>query len=201
MRRAFTLVEVMIVVGVTGLIMVIGLAPLVYSVRLMSDARAAFTEGNRERGAINAIAQDARELVSNGVSVSFRLFGRDALGGQEDYLLLWTLSPSYARLPMGTVVFGMPPDDILGGDYPKGLYRWLLSDDLRPSEVDVEELKPENGRMILAGVENVGFEALSGGEWLDEYTGDMPQALRVFLKYGSDSGKEEKTYDVWLPKS
>ncbi|MDR1019301.1 MAG: type II secretion system GspH family protein [Synergistaceae bacterium] len=201
MKKAFTLVEVMIVVGIAGLIMVVGLAPLVYSVRLMSEARAAFTEESRERNAVNAIAQGARELVSNGVSGSLRLLRNGPLEGRKDYLLLWTLSPSYARLPMGTIVFGMPPDSVLGDDYQKGLYRWLLSDDKRPGVINVDELKPENGRLILAGVENVGFDALSGGEWLDEYMGDMPQALRVFLKYGEERGEEEKNYDIWLPKS
>ncbi|MDR0648118.1 MAG: type II secretion system GspH family protein [Synergistaceae bacterium] len=201
MKRAFTLVEVIIVVGIAGLIMAVGLAPLVYSVRLMSEARAAFTAESRERNAINAIAQGARELVSGGVSGPLRLMRNDALGKRQDYLLLWTLFPSYARLPMGTVAFGVPQDSVLGGDYPKGLYRWLLSDDRRPGVINVDEFKPENGRLILAGVESVGFEALSGGEWLDEYTGDMPQALRVFLKYGKERGEEERNYDIWLPKS
>ncbi|MDR1515731.1 MAG: type II secretion system GspH family protein [Synergistaceae bacterium] len=201
-KRAFTLVEVMIVVGIAGLIMAVGLAPLVYSVRLMSETRAAFTAENRERYAINGIALDVRELVTNGVSSPFRLFHKDALGEPEDYLFLWTITPSYMRLPLGTVVFGIPPESVLGDDYRKGLYRWLLSGDLRPDEINVDDhLKPETGRLILAGVENVGFKALQDGEWVDEYTGGMPQALRISLKYGRDSGKEEKNYDVWLPKN
>jgi prepilin-type N-terminal cleavage/methylation domain-containing protein len=201
MRKAFTLVEVMIVVGIAGLIMVVGLAPLAYSVRLMSGTMAAFAAENRERYVINSIALDVRELVINGVSGPFRLYHGDALGGQRDYLFLWTLTPSYARLPLGTVVFGIPQNSVLGNDYQKGLYRWLLSGDLRPDDVDVDDLTPETGRLILAGVENVGFKALYGGEWVDEYSGEMPLGLRISLEYGEDSGKEEKNYDVWLPKN
>jgi prepilin-type N-terminal cleavage/methylation domain-containing protein len=209
MKKAFTLVEIMIVAGISAIIMTAGIAPLMYSARLMSEARASFTEDNRERHAVNGMLLDAREVIASGASRPFRLFHRDAVNGPEDYLMLWTITPSYARLPLGTVVFGVPPDGVLRDGYQEGLYRWLLSDDKRPEEVTMEDLTPERGRLVLAGVENVGFKVLSDGEWVDEYAGMMPQALRIFLKYGEDEdkadrkgedGERERNYDVWLPK-
>ncbi|MDR0615479.1 MAG: type II secretion system protein [Synergistaceae bacterium] len=204
MKKAFTLVEVMIVAGIAGIIMVAGIAPLMYSVRLMSETRASFTEESRERTAINRMILDVRDATSAGEPRPFRLLHRDALSGPEDYLVLWTLTPSYSRLPLSAVVFGMPPESVLQGDYEKGLYRWLLSDDKRPEEVTMDDLVPERGRLVLAGVENVEFKVLSDRDWVDEYSGGIPQALRVVLKYGKEadgSGEERvRNYDVWLPR-
>jgi prepilin-type N-terminal cleavage/methylation domain-containing protein len=199
-KKAFTLVEIMVVVGIAGVIMAVGVAPLVYSVRLMSETRAAFNEENRERYAINGVLLDAREIITLNSSGSMRLLHRDEIGMPEDFLILWTITPSYTRSPLGSVVFGAPPKSVLNDEYEKGLYRWLLSDDRRPEEITADDLTPERGRMVLAGVENVGFWALIDGEWVNDYVGGMPQALRIFLKYGDDRGKEEKNYDMWLPK-
>jgi prepilin-type N-terminal cleavage/methylation domain-containing protein len=199
-NRAFTLVEVIAVVAIVGIIMLIGIAPLIYSAGLMSETRAAFVEDNRERYVINGIAQDVREIISLGGTSAVRLIHRDDIKGPYDYLMLWTITPSYAMAPVGTVVFGMPPESVLAGDYGEGLYRWLLSDDKRPEAAALEDLEPERGRLILPGVVGVRFSVLDGKNWVDEYTGAMPQALRILIKYDDDSKEEEKTYDVWLPK-
>jgi prepilin-type N-terminal cleavage/methylation domain-containing protein len=200
-RRAFTLVEVTVVVGIVGVIMLVGIAPLVYSVRLMSDTRAAFAEGNRERSAVNRIALDARAVISlNGIATT-RVIHRDELAGPRDYLLLWTITPSYSLEPMGTVIFGVPPGSVLAKEYEHGLYRWTLSDDKHPDAVTIDDnLTSERGRLVLRGVQGVRFSALKDSEWLGEYSGDMPQALRILLRYGDDKDREEMAYDIWMPR-
>jgi len=198
MRRgsAFTLVEILLVVAIAGIILAAGLVPLMYTVRLMADTRAAFTLANSERNAVSRITMDARELISINETGVVNLLHGDKLEGESDYLALWTLTPSYAMAPVCAVVFGIPPKSVLN-DYEEGLYRWLLSDDKRPSDVTPGDLTPERGRLILRGVKGVRFSAMSGSEWADTYAGGMPQALKVGLEY---SDGKDKVYEVWLPK-
>jgi prepilin-type N-terminal cleavage/methylation domain-containing protein len=196
--RAFTLVEVLVVVGIAGIIVTIGLTPLTYTIKLMSDARTAFIEGNAERDAINRITLDVREVISLNGSGGMRLVHQDKSGEAHDYLMLWTLTPSYTMEPSGTVVVGIPDESVLDNDYDKGLYRWLLSDDKRPNDVTQEDMEKGSRRLILPDVKSVRFSILDGSEWVDEYTGPMPKAFRVLLNYGDDG--DEKAYDVWLPR-
>jgi prepilin-type N-terminal cleavage/methylation domain-containing protein len=196
--RAFTLVEILLVVGIAGIILAAGLVPLMYTARLMADTRAAFTLENGERSAVSRMTMDARELISINESGVVKLLRGDQLDADRDYLALWTLTPSYSMAPVCAVVFGLPPKSVMGNEYEEGLYRWLLSDDKKPADVTPDDLTPERGRLILRGVKGIRFSALSGSEWVDTYAGGMPQALRVGLDYGDD--KDERVYEVWLPK-
>ncbi|MDR1944517.1 MAG: type II secretion system GspH family protein [Synergistaceae bacterium] len=197
-EKAFVLVEILVVVGLIGILLSAGIVPVMYSARLLTVARAAFAEENRERFAVNRIILDVREVLTLNETSVVKLTHKDELGGANDRLSIWTITPTYSGAPAGTVVFGTPPRNILGDDYSEGLYRWLLSDDKRPDMAADDDLTAELGRLVLPGVKGVRFSILDGSVWVDDYNGGMPQALRIHLMYGDDEA--EKIYDVWMPK-
>jgi hypothetical protein len=202
--KAFTLVEVLLAAGIAGIMLAIGIVPLVYTMRLIKEARLTFAADNTEHSAISRITLDTRDVVTlNDLNV-VRLIHNDELEGPSDYLMLWTKTPSYSFEPAGVIVFGMPEKSVLGDDdYQEGLQRWTLSRDIALDLVTMDDLVPERAKVILPGVKGVRFSVLSGSEWVDEYSGSMPQALRILLNYESteeDEEDEERIYDIWLPK-
>ena len=196
-RRAFTLVEVMMVVAIAGMIMTAGLAPVVYTARLISEAQKSFRSDNTERKAINRLFRDAMETTSMNVTAQLRLIRQDKLeGGGDDLLMLWTITPSYSGRPAGSVVYGLARESVLRTDMPKGLYRWVVSKDILPDSLTMDDLDHSKPELVLPGVTGVRFSILESGRWFDDYRGGLPGALRVKLEYG----KREKIYESWLPK-
>ncbi|GHV27884.1 hypothetical protein FACS1894167_03710 [Synergistales bacterium] len=198
-RAAFTFVEIMVVVGIACLIAVIGLVPLMYTARTMSSGVKDFTKANREEDAVNSIYLDTRGVSSLLGGASVKVQHKEGLNDKRDYLFLRTLTPAQSMRPAGTVVYGLPPDELFDrSKYKDGLYRWLLSPDVTAGSSDITEFPFENSKLILDGVTGVRFLALSDQDWAESYSGGIPQALRIILTF-KDSA-EEKTYDVWLPK-
>lgn len=197
-REAFTLVEIMVVLGIAGVIIAAGIAPLMYTIRLLAETRNNFFAANRERLVVSRLFQETREITSNNASTPVKILHQDKLGSNgNDILLLWTTTPSYAGMPVGSVVYGIFQESVLKTDMPKGLYRWVLSGDIQPDTFVLDDLESENARLLLPNVEGIRFSALVDSEWVDDYSGNLPQALKITLEYNK---KEEKTYESWLPK-
>jgi hypothetical protein len=186
----------MLALAIGGMILTIGIAPLMYTARTISQTREDFTAANGERVAINRIFQDVRESVGLNVPSPVFIARRDSLGGVADNaLMVWTITPSYSNASMGSVIYSIPRNTVLGGDSEEGVYRWVLSDDAIPGSVNIEDLKPEDARLLLGGVRGISFLAFNGESWVDSYSGLLPRALRVTLQY--EDG--EVTYEDWLP--
>lgn len=196
-KTGFTLVEILVVVGIAGIIIAAAITPLTFSVRTIREAQKNFTANNKERFVINQLFQDAREVIGIQVSAPFKVIHRDGLGDRAgDTLLLWTKTPSYANGPVTCVVYRMSAQSISGSDLPEGLYRWVLSDDKQPDEIEEDDLKGEEGKLVLPGIEGVRFSAMESTEWVDDYAGPCPKALRVTLsREGNDF-----IYEGWLPQ-
>ncbi|MDR1915497.1 MAG: type II secretion system GspH family protein [Synergistaceae bacterium] len=195
-KEAFTLIEVLLVLGIAGMILAAGVAPLTYTIRTISDARQNFTANNMERTAVNRIFQDVRESIALNVQSPLFIVHRDGLGGKgNDLLMVWTITPSYANASIGSVVYGFPQRTVLGDDLEDGIYRWVLSDDTLPGSLNPEDLKPEAARLILRGLKGVSFNVLSGSSWEESYSGPLPKAFRVTLQY--DEG--DVVYEDMLP--
>lgn len=196
-RTGFTLVEVLVVVGIAGIIIVTAITPLTFSVRTVREAQKNFSANNRERFAVNQLFRDAREVMGIHAATPFRLIRGDELGGKaNDTLLLWTKTPAYTNASAGCVAYGRVQKSILGSDFPEGLYRWVLSDDRQPGKVEANDLDAEKGQLVLSGVEGVRFSVMDSGAWTDDYAGSCPQALRITLnKEGRDI-----VYEGWLPQ-
>lgn len=197
-RKAFTLVEIVVVLGIAGVIIAAGVAPLMYTIRLLAETRNNFFAANRERLVMSRLLQETREITVNNVSTPIKILHQDRLGNNgNDMLLLWTTTPSYSGMPVGSVVYGIFQESVLKMDMPKGLYRWVLSGDMQPDTFVLDDLEPENARLLLPDVEGIRFSALVDSEWVDDYSGNLPQALKITLEYQE---KEEQTYEGWLPK-
>ena len=57
------LVEMLIVVAITGIVITSGVALLVYTVRLLAEAQRDFKESGAERTAVNRLFSDVREMA------------------------------------------------------------------------------------------------------------------------------------------
>ncbi|MDR1650756.1 MAG: type II secretion system GspH family protein [Synergistaceae bacterium] len=194
-RAAFTLVEIMTALAIAGIIMTAGIAPLLYTVRIISLTRDAYTARNSEKFAINRIFSDAREILRLNMNVCLRIVPSGELGTDSDFLVVWTMTPSYAMRPMGSVVWGIPGMTLGNDALEGGLYRLVVSGDIPPASVKPGELDFKEGTLVLRGARTIKFSALDGSEWKDEYSGAGPPALRAAI----DSGYGENVYEETLP--
>ena len=69
----------------------------------------------------------------------------------DDLLLLWTMTPRYSGLPVGSVAYGIAKDSIVGEGKEEGLYRWVLSKDVQPSGFVEDDLKAASPKLVLPG--------------------------------------------------
>lgn len=196
-RAGFTLMEILVVVVIAGIVITSGVAPLVYTVRLLTEAQENFKASGAERAAVNRFFSDARELSSLHVDAPVKLIHRDKLGsGGNDLLLLWTVTPYYSGLPAGSVIYGIAKDSVVGEEMEEGLYRWTLSKDIPPGKFVEDDLENALPRLVLPGVTGVRFSVLGDMGWVSEYEGRVPKAIRIVLTYDG----REKVYENWLPR-
>jgi prepilin-type N-terminal cleavage/methylation domain-containing protein len=191
--RGFTLMEIMIALGIAAVIISAGVAPLLYTSRMISNARRGFSDSNRERAAANRIFADIREAdgLYGGNSVAIVSAGR-LESGESDFMIVRTAATSNTVAPLGSAVWGIPRETVLRRDFKPGLYRWAISDDIAPDLVKTGELSPDDGNLLLPGLESVSFEALVDSSWVEGYKGGIPKALRVSFGYlGHGTAYEE----------
>ena len=77
----------MIVVAITGIVITSGVAPLVYTVRLLAEAQRDFKESGAERTAVNRLFSDVREMALLHVRTPLKLIHKEKLGNRGDDLL------------------------------------------------------------------------------------------------------------------
>jgi hypothetical protein len=187
----------MIALAIGGIIIAAGIAPLMFTVRTLANARDNFARVNMERTAVTRIFQDVREMNPLNCDTPFRIVKSDIPGADDGrYFAVWTSTRSYYGLPTSSVVWGVPGESVLRAETRGGLYRWVISDDTMPRSLDVTALNPVSGSLTIPDVKSVSFSVLDGTEWNDSYEGASPRALRVNLKY--DDG--ESIYEEMLPR-
>jgi hypothetical protein len=196
MKKAFTVAEILVVIAITGIIAVTGIVPLMRTVRSLDSVRSSFAADSREMVVMDRMLNDMLGIVSVNAESPFRIMHDDKLERNADYLILWTNTPAYGFVPMGSVIYGVPETTILSDTFETGLYRWVLSGDKQPGSVTKDDLKQEEAYMAIPGVTGVAFNALSGSEWKNDYSGTLPRAFRVMFEYGS----MDVTYERWLPQ-
>lgn len=192
-RRAFTLVEVLVVLALFGLIAALAFGPSVAIVRGLETARKELAEEQVSGWLMGRMAAELRlspPTFPGGPGVV--LVHRDVLGGTADdrlaYWSDWGGEPGVRAWK----VFRPGP----GKDAPGGVYRWVLPPSA-PGEVDWDALDPERGKLIFGGAEALRISILSAetGEWGDDYSGPRPRGLRLEVSVG----KEEVFREDWLP--
>ena len=192
-QPGFTLLEIVIALGI-AVIVSAGIAPLLYSARMMSEARGVFAKSNKERSAANRIFADVRSSSGLNIKAPLKIAKFEAIEtGENDFLAVRALSTATDTAhPLGTAVWGVPGGVTVRGGFEPGLYRWIVSPDMTPSAVDATKLDPGDGTLVLPGAASVTFAVLRGSEWVRDYGGAMPRAFRVTFNYGDDSASYEE---------
>jgi hypothetical protein len=192
-RPAFTLIEILVVVGLTGLIAVTAFTPLVHTVGLLRDLELSFGREAALRVASSRIVDDMRQYQEGSRAPAVRLVRHDRLGGvADDVLLFWSVAPLRQGRPAGTIVYRL-------GARPgreKSLLRWTLPG-LRPGEINPAGLDEEEAQLVLQGLDGFRVAFLQDRRWVDEYGGGLPRAIRLTLTRGEVEG----VYEDWLPQA
>ncbi len=190
---AFTLAEVLVVVGLFGLIATLAFAPSVSLVRRLQDVR---RERSREQVTDYVLRRLPGEMrLSPGVypgGPAVVLLHKDVLGGDaDDRLAFWSDGGGIVGARAWRIIRPKA-----GREERDGLYRWILPLSA-PAAVDWEDLDPEKGQLLFAGAVSFRIGLLPSGEkeWVDEYAGPRPRALRIQIK----TEREEFSREDWLP--
>ncbi|MDO5114971.1 MAG: type II secretion system protein [Synergistaceae bacterium] len=195
---AFTLVEILLVVGLVGIIAAVALAPLVFTVRSLEDAQSRWGNLHNTASAADKIYSDVRRVIENPSFSVFRIIHKSGLTTEaDDRLVMWSAAPKYEGRNVGVVIYKVVAGNSLNGA-KSGLYRWvrdnvpsrnavsgdLLSraasdDESTPMDIDTDSLDPKDAKLILAGAEGVRFFVRQGKKWEQEYEGSLPPMLKT----------------------
>jgi prepilin-type N-terminal cleavage/methylation domain-containing protein len=176
-RRGMTLIEVLVALGICGLIATMALGPLMFVVNRTVSVPRTFAAEEASHRALRNIAFDARQTLP-GTGPALRISRRDTSGTRRDLVLFRSVAPTVRGTAAGTVAYTVDERGLLRLDIP-------LAD---PADVDLLTVALDDASPILAGVGGLKAEALSGGEWLSEYAGPLPDGLRLtlILKNGNE---------------
>ncbi|HQA54998.1 MAG TPA: prepilin-type N-terminal cleavage/methylation domain-containing protein [Synergistaceae bacterium] len=206
MRRheGFTLIEILLAVGLTGIIAVASLVPLVFTVQSLETVQKGWGKDVKVMEAAERIFRDTRNFAQCGPFPVFRIVHKEGLTIREDdRLLIWSAAPVKENRAPGLVVYKIVSSSGLN-KYKPGLYRWELpgwrpadgSDkETGPTALDTDNLRPEDGKMVLKDAEGLRLSVWSGESWSDEYTGELPKAMRITITLNG----RKQVYEDSLP--
>ncbi|MCC8057719.1 type II secretion system protein [Cloacibacillus sp.] len=214
MRRGvspgFTLIEIMLVVGLVGIIAAAALAPLVFTIRSLEDAQRRWGSSHNTAAAVDKIYSDIRRVIPNPSFSTFKIIHKSGFSTEaDDRLVMWSAAPKYEGKNVGVVVYKIVTKGILNNAKP-GLYRWVLanvpseatvsgdisgrspSEPDTPMDVNTDELDPKGAKLVLADAIGVKFYVWQGNKWAQEYDGKLPNLLKteIITKEGSYSHTE-----------
>lgn len=190
-KAGMALIEVLLAVGLVGIIAAAGLAPLIVTVRSLENAQARWGRRHNVPEAAEAIFRDLRHVIQNPSFDSVRIEHKERLSNEaDDRILMWSLSPKFEDKGAALVVYKVVPEDSFSKDEP-GLYRWVLFgrqpfEDMEnetaetPIEIDPDNLEADTGNLILSEAGGLRIYFPKGEEWEQkDYSGDIPEILRI----------------------
>lgn len=188
-RAGFTLVEILIVVMLSGMVAALALAPVVVTVRRVVEIQG---ERAGREGLSRALSFIGRDL-SGALRIEREpLVVRDHQafgGGEDDTLIVMTAALVPQGLPAGSVVYAIERGGPLRGDVLPGLYRWTFPGK-RPAELASADLRGEEGQLVLPGARTFSAELPGRGEERTKvWRGPLPVGL--WLAVGRGEGEEE----------
>ena len=192
--RAFTLIEILVALMLTGLLSALALAPVAMTVSQITKLQDDYSDQAALAKTVDFIARDlnrAIRLSSNVVTI----IDHEALGGwADDTLLIMSSAPNVQSLASGTVVYRIDDGGIMHEELA-GLYRWVIPGKL-PNEVNTEKLEVEDGQLVLPDVcefcvEIPGKNKDDNGK---QYAGPLPSGLYVKLVRG-----ERTNFHIYQP--
>ena len=199
----FTLIEIMIAVSIAAIIAVTAFAPLLLTIRSLEDTQKTWKVEDKERDAARGIFDDVRNAFTDLKYNSCRIKRNSVLGTDDNtVLIIWSRTPLKKGVPASVVVYKTVAGSAFT-DNSSGLYRWTVSTARKdsdeksedPTEIDTDILKPEAGKLLQKDVKSVTFSVKDKKEWVKEYSGSLPSALKITFVY--DKYKHE--YEDWFP--
>ncbi|NLD05266.1 MAG: hypothetical protein GX672_05145 [Synergistaceae bacterium] len=159
----------------------------------------------RTMEAADRIFYDARSFAPSDSFPIFRTIHKEGLTVREDdRLLVWSVAPVKENKAPGLIVYKIVATSGLN-KYEPGLYRWEIpgwrstakgsGEEAGPTALDTDSLRPEEGKMVLKDAEGLRFSVWSGKSWSDEYTGELPKAIRVTITLNG----RKQVYEDSLP--
>lgn len=204
--RGFTLIEIMLVVGLVGIIAVGAVTPLIYTIRSMEEAQERWGVSHNSSDAAARLFSDVRRVVPNPSFGSFRIIHKSSFGSNaDDRLVIWSAAPKYEGKNVGVVIYKIVAKDAFSDAKP-GLYRWVLAnvpseaavsgdnssgEEKGPMDTDTDKLDPKDGTMVLSDASSLALLIRKDDEWKHEYEGDLPKMLRIEI--GTPSGVYSET--------
>ena len=188
-QQAFTLIEILVAVMLTGILTTLALAPVVVTVRRVVDTQTEYTDFAALSRTMNFIARDlnsAMRMAPNVITIS----DHESLGGHDDdALLIMSTAPTAQNLPSGTLVYKVAEGGILHGNIIPGLYRWMFPGKV-PNVIKLDTLNPEDGQLVLPNVSGFSVEIPTGSHEDDRrktYSGALPAGIYIKLVRGERS--------------
>ena len=150
--RGFTLIEILLVVGLVGIIASAALAPLVVTVRSLEEAQARWGRRHNARDAADAMYRDLRLALRNPSFQSVRIIHEESLGNDaDDRLVMWSAAPKYEGKSAGAAIMAptlrrtpsipLPPSRSPSSVYSPPLWR-ISPQTMRISVVFPAPLRP-----------------------------------------------------------
>ena len=196
-NRAFTLVEILVAVMLTGILTTLALAPVVITVRRVVDTQTEYTDFAALSRTMNFIARDlnsAMRMAPNVITIN----DHEALGDHDDdTLLIMSTAPTAQNLPSGTLVYKVSEGGMLHGNVIPGLYRWMFPGKV-PNVIKIDTLNPEDGQLVLPGVSGFSVEIPTGSHEDDRrksYSGALPSAIYIKLVRGERTAYTAPNFD------
>lgn len=187
-KPAFTLIEILVAVMLTGLLTGLALAPVVVTVRNVVETQEQYSGISALSRTMNFIARDlfaAMRLSSNVLTIK----DHEAMGGNDDdCLMVMTTAPVVQNMSGGTVIYKVSAGGMLHSDIIPGLYRWVMPG-VMPNDIDPEKLDIDSGQLVLPGVNEFSVEVPTNDRKDDnrkEYAGQLPAGVYIRLGRGED---------------
>ena len=191
-RRAFTLIEILIAVMLTGMLTTLALDPVVITVRRVVDTQEEYSNFSALSRTMSFIERDlasAMRLSSNVLTVR----DHESLGGNDDdILMIMSTAPTVQNLPAGTVVYKIEEGGIMHRNIIPGLYRWMFPGKM-PNVIKTDSLNAEYAQLVLPGVNEFCVEIPTGSHEDDrqkDYRGKLPAGIYIKI------GRREKEMQV-----
>ena len=190
-NRAFTLIEVLLALALTGLIASLALAPVIYAVRQVSETETMWTDETALRRTATFMAQD----VAAGLRLApvvVRVIGHQEFGDKNsDVMIVASAAPAKQNLAAGSIVYRILSSGFMHESRISGLYRWLLPGVL-PEDVDPDKLDEKNAQLVAPYVTELKLSVFEPPEWVADYSGKMPEGMQFTL-----ARKEERVEYVF----
>ena len=195
-NKAFTLVEILIAVALTGLIAAMAFGPVIYTVGRVTETEAVFSDEVALRRAARFMAQDVTAALRL-APVIVRVISHEELGGRSnDTLIVATSAHARQNLPAGSAAYRVVRRSPFMREVP-GLYRWLLPGIL-VEDVEYGRLEVEDAQLIVPHVTQLGVSVFVPPEWAPYYEGELPEAMKIVLTRERDGEEGESVEYVFV---